>query len=303
MPTLRETIQNRLTRLDTVPDAFNDRAKAYQEELFTYLLSLIDSLERRDGFIVINSANLSLISDIGANLERALQGQDYLNAVRGFLGEFDEQGRIITAYLEGEFAGFELSDLANQSLLVSRTNAANALLGQSLKTPILNPIEQTVIEAINSGAAYTDLVRALRTLSVGNDEVLGLLDRYAKQISYDAFAFADRSFTQVAVQDLDIQFYRYQGGIIKDTREFCQERNGKFFHFEEIESWAGLKWQGKIKETNEKSIFIYAGGYNCRHSFVPVSEVNIPKEVLLDAIAKGYYNPSEETRELLGLQL
>lgn len=298
MPSLREIILNRLTRLDTVPDAFNDRAKAYQEELFTYLLSLIDSLERKNGFIVINSVNLSLISDIGANLDRALQGQDYLNAVREFLGEFDGQGRIITAYLESEFSGFELSDIAKQSLLVSRTNAANALLGQSLKTPILNPIEQTIIEAINSGAAYTDLVRALRTLSVGDD---GLLYKYTKQISYDAFAFADRSFTQVAVQDLDIQFYRYQGGIIKDTREFCQERNGRFFHFEEVESWAGLKWQGKIKETNQKSIFIYAGGYNCRHSFVPVSEANVPKEVLLEAISKGYYNPSEETRKLLSL--
>jgi hypothetical protein len=69
------------------------------------------------------------------------------------------------------------------------------------------------------------------------------------------------------------------------TRPFCEERVGNFYHQKEIESWANIDWQGKRPGTTSSSIFIYCGGYNCRHSLIPVSETLVPK-IDLDRMKK-----------------
>jgi hypothetical protein len=55
------------------------------------------------------------------------------------------------------------------------------------------------------------------------------------------------------------------------------------------------------RATDSTTIFAYRGGYNCQHSILPVSEAAVPKEVLKEAIAKGFYSPSLKTRKLLGI--
>ena len=61
---------------------------------------------------------------------------------------------------------------------------------------------------------------------------------------------------------LQLNYFIYQGGEIKTTRAFCEERNGNVYTREEGASWNSLQWEGQ-KEGN--NIFIDGGGYNCRH--------------------------------------
>ena len=78
-----------------------------------------------------------------------------------------------------------------------------------------------------------------------------------------------------------MKYYLYTGGLLKSTRPFCKERNGKFFKKEEVQSWGDLDdWAGKMEGTNSKTIFQTAGGYNCQHSILPVSEAVVPKKVI-----------------------
>jgi hypothetical protein len=77
---------------------------------------------------------------------------------------------------------------------------------------------------------------------------------------------------------------------LKDTsREFCDQRHGKYFHRKEVEAWANLSWAGKIQGTNSSNIFIYRGGYHCRHQLIPVSAASVPRSVIERAINEGYY--------------
>ena len=54
---------------------------------------------------------------------------------------------------------------------------------------------------------------------------------------------------------------------------------GKFYKKEEVEKWANQNWAGKREGTTASTIFIYAGGYNCRHQIIYVSEAAVPSSL------------------------
>lgn len=90
-----------------------------------------------------------------------------------------------------------------------------------------------------------------------------------KSAAFDSFAEVDRTLTGVYAEELGLNYFIYEGGTMKTTRPFCEERNGKVFTSSEIDAWNRLSWQGK----NESStVQISQGGYNCRHHFSPISQ-------------------------------
>lgn len=65
--------------------------------------------------------------------------------------------------------------------------------------------------------------------------------------------------------------YRYAGGVIAESRQFCRQMNGRVLTESEIRSiWSSQDWAGK----RPGDPFVVRGGYNCRHSWIPVAENN-----------------------------
>jgi hypothetical protein len=56
-----------------------------------------------------------------------------------------------------------------------------------------------------------------------------------------------------------------------------------------------------MPNTNEDTIFVNAGGYNCQHSILPISTFAVPKEVGLSAFEKGYFEPTRTEKEYFGI--
>jgi hypothetical protein len=79
-----------------------------------------------------------------------------------------------------------------------------------------------------------------------------------------------------AADELGLTWYRYIGGVINTTREFCNERNNEYYHQDEIEDWADEDWDGKIEGTDSETIFSFCGGWNCRHELIPVLDSEVP---------------------------
>lgn len=86
-----------------------------------------------------------------------------------------------------------------------------------------------------------------------------------------------------ATKDLGLVWYKYIGGVIGTTRDFCLERDGGYYHQSEVESWADEDWEGKIEGTDSENIFSYCGGYNCRHDLIPVDEASVPSGNISEA--------------------
>jgi hypothetical protein len=99
------------------------------------------------------------------------------------------------------------------------------------------------------------------------------------------------------VADLGLVWFKYVGGLIETTREICQLlieakkecmpyihisqfdeilRGEVCGHQAEIYDKTGLP-HGMIEGTNVGNLQTRAGGYRCRHQFVPVSSSIVPQ--------------------------
>ena len=63
--------------------------------------------------------------------------------------------------------------------------------------------------------------------------------------------------------------FRYEGGLIADSRDFCIERDGHEFFIEEGRRWNEMEWRGKMPGVD---FFVQCGGYFCRHWLVYLKE-------------------------------
>jgi len=108
-----------------------------------------------------------------------------------------------------------------------------------------------------------------------------------------------RDLAKKPYQIEDGEWYFYQGGELPTTRCFCEARVQKYFYYKQIEAFgrgedlgecrSGDLWAGANRNTNEQSIFLFAGGWNCGHSWILTSIFDVPKEVVQNAIDKFGY--------------
>lgn len=99
------------------------------------------------------------------------------------------------------------------------------------------------------------------------DKLGNNLRRYANVYVRDAVSELNAELTIASANVAEIDRFKYFGSNIKDTRDFCRKHSGKVYTREEIEQiWQG-DWAGK-KAGNP---YIVRGGWNCRHSFVPIA--------------------------------
>jgi hypothetical protein len=84
-------------------------------------------------------------------------------------------------------------------------------------------------------------------------------------VLFNTYNAANRFFAK----EYKYKKFRYEGGLIADSRDFCVERDGLEFWIEDGESWNDLDWKGKIPGVD---FFVQVGGYNCKHWLVYIKE-------------------------------
>lgn len=200
----------------------------------------------------------------------------------------------------------DLLEFSKQSALV---NLLESGIDSNFIVPMLDKLRSNVI----NGSNITDIVDELKLFIIGSREISGSLERYVKQVSHDSLIQFSRTYEQTVTKELGLEFYRYVGTLIRDSRPFCQEFINKYFHKKEVEdmgrginpltgaSLTQAQRQGRISGTNESNIFINAGGWQCRHSFTAINTQFVPKKVLIRNIEKGYFNPTPAQKDALGL--
>lgn len=280
MPTLDEIVDKRLRRLDSIPEDFITSAQRAQRQAMRRLTELIGAMDTVDGKLILNEANVARISEVTNRLiNEDLMGGEYGRALRDYLQEFGIQGDINDEMFQKIVGSLTVDPNWKLTIKQAQANTLRALGANGIDQALGDPIRRQLLAAVTEGMDFEDAVDALRVFMEGNSEVLGRLNRHASQIAYDAFAFTDRNYSHTVATSLGFEWYRYQGVLVRDSRQFCQQRVGQIFHRTEIESWAALQWGGKAQGTTPGTIWDYAGGYNCGHSFVPVIQSEVPDTV------------------------
>ena len=190
------------------------------------------------------------------------------------------------ANLSDDFMSTILDDYGRKQDLYKAILKANveltkdALLGAGVRNNFENAIRE-LLKANISGVGNKRQLRSILTQFIeGSETEKPFLQRYITQVTNDSVMTFNREYLNTVSEDLDIQYYVYSGTIIRDSRPFCVARAGRSYTKAQVQSWGKLgDWQGKIPGTNEKTIFTYCGGYNCRHTLWPQSKVNYDNAV------------------------
>lgn len=312
---IEQLIREKTDRLESIPDGMLSKLEKLQKDIFPVVVDLISTLQRdSEGFILFSKTNLAISENIRSQLRAALLDSEYVEIVADFADEFDIQATVTDSYLAKVFPEFVSGGLASDIVRNSKKTAVEIFINGITDEAFADAISKQITLAVNNNASFQETYKTIRQLVTGDDEVDGKIQQYAQQVAHDQFALADRAYTSQVSEELKAVWFYYSGSQIKTTRPFCGERHNKYYYFKEIEAWGngqkteGLSlpqkngdWSGKIEGTNSKTIFTNAGGWNCRHSIIPVSIFIVPKEVIQRNIQEGFFKPSEFEKRELGL--
>ena len=311
---LKELITRKSKLLNAVPNKFLNSVERSQKALFTEMISLLNKLKIENGHLVISQENYSIAAKISDDLKTVILDSPYKESVKDFSLEFNELKTINDKYFNIAYPEYAAPEVGAVIIDNAKRQTLNALLNTSIDNSFISPLATVLDDAITSGASFTETLKSIRLTIEGGvnakgDEVDGKLLKYAKQIAHDNFAIADRSYTNSVADDLESEWFLYDGSEVLGSRCFCLERKGRYFHYKEIQAWGrgekvgecGKDWQGKNENTNESTIFLLAGGYHCLDSIMPVSISIVPIADIRRAMDLGYFEPSEFERAELGL--
>ena len=189
------------------------------------------------------------------------------------------KGFEMLAELSNEYITIAIGDFKPKKELYKAILEANiattkdALLGAGIRENFGTAIQEVLKDNIAGIGTRSELNKTLRKFIEGSPQDAPFLNRYIKQTTNDAVMTFNAEYIQTIAEDLDVEHYYYQGTVIADSRPFCVSRAGRYFTTDEVKAWPNLKgWQGRMAGTNSSTIFIYRGGYNCRHQLWPVSK-------------------------------
>ncbi|MEM2002120.1 MAG: hypothetical protein QXT77_05710 [Candidatus Methanomethylicaceae archaeon] len=298
MPSVNEIINERLNRIDSIPDKFINGVGSIQAEIFAELIAILGELNLGESF-VLNEANLARIEDLMNRYYQSLRSGKYGQYVSWYISQIDEQKNLIDEFANLEYNA-AASAVAEGVFLSSKKIAIRQLLGDDFKTNFINVVRDNLISSIEGQANFTEMVQNMSALFDGQERNAQMLN-WTKQIASDRFAITDRAYGAAIATELDLVFFQYLGGLVKDSRKFCIDRVNKFFHVNEARAWAKLDWAGKFRNTNEENILQWCGGWRCNHVPVFRSLSSVPRVDIERNISNGNFTPSKAEKSLLNL--
>lgn len=282
-------------------DALLLALEAVQVSVSRKLSALVSTLAVDSRGRLVNSpANTRRLAEIIAEAKATMFDDQFIEEMTDYLGAFDS----ITQEVFDAFDEFE-----DEETLADTSRAFKASVAEFVTNPdsyggsLWQPVTNTVLLGIATRGLLGDTVQ-----SVGEVAANGGITRAVESEVSSVTITLQRTATQVVAQAVGAEFFLYQGRPIKTTRVFCEEREGKVWHIEEIRQWGrdaanGVDldgsgnpgWAGMVEGTNADNIFVYLGGWyggrsSCRHVLLPLALRDVPADDLARMRSKGLVN-------------
>lgn len=243
----------------------------FAEELRKELLKLGTTT---GGTLSNSKRNKKIVSEIRNRIRRILQKIKYFDFVGEFLVNFDE----LQTYQQ--FINKRENDITLKKSFLNpyKKWATDKVLfdlqRQGLDTALVQPIRDELRKAVNLGGSFSDLVQSVENLVQPANGNQGILRSTVFQASRDSLGQFNGVVNQAVKEAFDLNALRYVGNIIEDTRPQCMRWVEKrILFFDELQSeinWANRNGTGFIPGTTVDNFLQNRGGYNCRHTAIPV---------------------------------
>lgn len=292
---MKEILQKLLNLLDDSIDGFNDGIPSIQRRIFKDILPVLKQLTLdNQGNIKPTASNLKVLRALTPKIRNAVLDEKYKKELNKFLASFDKVDILQENYYKSIINGYKrkpyLDELKKDAIIEVKQN----LTRSGIDANIVDRSEEIIRDNIRSNASFGDLVEDMGDFIKGTPQTKGILDRYAKQITTDSLNQYSAAYNKYISDDLGLNWYSYVGGLIQDSREWCQLMAEKrWIHKSELPTLisgnidgqrvtiyrkTGLP-QGMIAGTNSNNVQVLRGGYNCRHQMIPVPNESVPRNI------------------------
>lgn len=252
------------------------QAMALQRELYEIIRDkFLDSLQRdAKGNLLYNATNINRVNDMVRTWDYFREesfrpevlnfGKDLLSIVDVEAGYFLALGKEFNIPFEFDKVRDLISKQIGITLDKSPKIIPDSYLDRLLQgSQVQDRVTNVVLENVSAKGSFSKLKGDLETLIVGNEEVNGAMEKYLRTYAYDTFSTVQRSIDLNVADTYGLTCFVYEGGLIKDSRQFCIDHLGQVICQDEIEAIEAQDWQGKNPDV---PFVISLGGYNCRHT-------------------------------------
>lgn len=304
MASQNEIIKDLIKTIDGSVNTFNSSIPKVQRDILKEVELLVKKLDLKSDNVQASAKNLRIIGELKGKINKILRSPEYKGLVKEFAKSFSEISKLQNEYFRSIEKEFKPPKLLGELQAQSTDAALRSLIEGGVEVNIGSKIVEILRQNITGGAKYTDMVERLREYLTTTKAGDGALERYAKQITTDALNQYSRQYLQVVSSDLGFKWYRYTGAIIESSRPFCKAcvdkqylfeaefpdlLKGKFPEFKANDGVINSNTKlpsGMIAGTNPDNFLVYAGGWQCNHQLVPVTEDRVPINIRIATYKK-----------------
>lgn len=245
-------------------DELQDKISSLEGDVLQLATEYMSQLETFDGSILTNEKNYALLSNSDSFFDEA-----YESLIAGFLimlyNKIVSGSNIVTKNMASngiKLIGDERSVLDSMLGVTNGKIAKNGYLWKiGRMSQVRDKFYNYMMSAISGGVKLNNALRGVKPIfKSGKTE--SDFAKFYRLYAYDSVMQTMNAMALYVANKNGLNKFLYQGGIIKDSRDFCIERAGKIFTRADGEAFNNMDWRGKIEGV---SFFIAAGGYNCKH--------------------------------------
>lgn len=263
-------------------DSLDIITKKAEEFLFKIIVANAEKLDREDGKLVSSTGNIVSVSQAVESAFEQFRKGPQIDIIKNMLKAFDDIGSLNESYFK--IASDEKKKYDDMIARVEknlRQRAGIGAKGQLVKggflynlvndTSIKAGIQAAAQKAVVSKLPFKDYMEMMRNEISGTPDLPGPVTQHYRTFAHDAYMIYDADYGNQVAQELGLNRFVYQGGLIETSREFCRLKNGKVFTREQAETeWPIDPTLLKTKQEKESGILVYnpiedRGRWNCRH--------------------------------------
>lgn len=261
--------------------------RKFVQVLSDYLLSSL--IFNNDGQIEDNASNLSIAASLNqlADTFRRQVVIPYILEIASLI--FNDLHSTSAKSFKNKAGSDNVLSASNKAkqLLAIQYGYDNGRLieGSPLSRDALSRVWSTVrahvVNAVTGKITLKDLRKTLADYIEGGNGRGAIVREIESSLGDIAYQY-ERKQSQIIAQEIGYRFFIYQGGLIRDSRDFCIHRNDQVFSVEELykfgtpdDAYGGYtnkskgEFKGKTKPYNPATDL---GGYNCRHRIDWISD-------------------------------
>ena len=292
MPTAFEIFRDKEKFIDNTLLGLESDVTVLQKELLRLILDdyLSEFTYDSNGNIINNSANINrannidkvfvqfndsfqkkVIKDYSNNiLKLTVFSKDYFsNLDKSFKAETLDKFPKLQANINASLGIRQKTIDGKKVQVLTKNGYLDRLI---LSEPLKSQLKDYVVNSVTSNISLKDYQRGFKELLTQTDKFDGELVKYYRNYAYDTMNQVDAVSNLYYADQLGLEYFIYEGSLIKTSHPFCCKRAQKVFSRNDVDSW---KNDIDLIQKSTKEAYkplIERGRYNCRHNLRYISD-------------------------------